>query len=90
MEEDFSNYPKSGLLFISFQNDIKKFEELKRNIAQHVSTPTKTGLHTKLKDYAGREIPTMKPFDTLTLGGGYYYIPPIPDKRISRIGQQFF
>ena len=90
MEEDFSDYPKSGLHFISFQNDIKKFEELKRNLAQHGSTPPETGLHTKFKNYISREIPTIKPFDTLTLGGGYYYIPPIPDKQISHIGQQFF
>jgi Dyp-type peroxidase family len=27
---------------------------------------------------------------TVTLGGGYYFIPPIPNKRISEIGQQFF
>jgi Dyp-type peroxidase family len=27
---------------------------------------------------------------TLTLGGGYYFIPPIPNKRISEIGKQFF
>ena len=27
---------------------------------------------------------------TLTLGGGYYFIPPIRDRRFSRIGEQFF
>jgi Dyp-type peroxidase family len=27
---------------------------------------------------------------TITMGGGYYFIPPIPNKRISDIGQQFF
>jgi len=27
---------------------------------------------------------------TTTLGGGYYFIPPIPKKKISEIGQQFF
>ena len=90
MEEDFSDYPKSGLHFISFQNDIKKFEELKRNLDQHVSNLTKEGVHAKFENYTSREIPTIKPFDTLTLGGGYYYIPPILDKRISHIGQQFF
>lgn len=26
----------------------------------------------------------------LALGGGYYFIPPIPDKKISRISEQFF
>jgi deferrochelatase/peroxidase EfeB len=27
---------------------------------------------------------------TVTLGGGYYFIPPIPKKKISDIGEQFF
>lgn len=27
---------------------------------------------------------------TVSQGGGYYFIPPIPDKKISEIGQQFF
>ena len=27
---------------------------------------------------------------TTTQGGGYYFIPPIPDRKISEIGQQFF
>ncbi len=35
--------------------------------------------------HPGGEIPS-----TLTLGGGYYFIPPIPDKRISDLSEQFF
>ena len=27
---------------------------------------------------------------TLTLGGGYYFIPPMPKKRLSDITEQFF
>jgi hypothetical protein len=27
---------------------------------------------------------------TVTLGGGYYFIPPIPNKNITEIGEQFF
>lgn len=27
---------------------------------------------------------------TVTLGGGYYFIPPIPNRQISNIGEQFF
>jgi Dyp-type peroxidase family len=27
---------------------------------------------------------------TVTLGGGYYFVPPIPKQKISEIGQQFF
>jgi hypothetical protein len=26
----------------------------------------------------------------VTLGGGYYFVPPIPNQRIMDIGQQFF
>jgi len=89
-EEDFAEYPKSGILFISFQNDVKIFEEMKRNIAQHVTTLVKTEEGAETKNYFGQMLPVSNSFDTLTLGGGYYYIPPIPDKRISHIGQQFF
>jgi Dyp-type peroxidase family len=90
MEEGFTDYPKSGIMFISFQNDIKIFEEIKRNLAQHVSTQTKTGQLAKTKNYFDQKLPVSSSFDTLTLGGGYYFIPPIPDKQISQIGQQFF
>jgi Dyp-type peroxidase family len=34
--------------------------------------------------------PERMPPITLTLGGGYYFIPPIPKKTISNIGNQFF
>jgi hypothetical protein len=27
---------------------------------------------------------------TVPLGGGYYFVPPIPNKRIADIGDQFF
>jgi hypothetical protein len=27
---------------------------------------------------------------TIPLGGGYYFIPPIPEKTIAKIGDQFF
>jgi hypothetical protein len=27
---------------------------------------------------------------TVTLGGSYYFVPPIPNKNIANIGQQFF
>jgi len=90
MEEDFADYPKSGILFISFQNDIKIFEEMKRNIAQRKSALTESEERARIKNYYGQELPSKNSFDTLTLGGGYYFIPHIPGKRISQIGQQFF
>ena len=90
MEEDYIEYPKSGILFISFQNDIKIFEVMKRNIAKHMSSHVETNeLQGKVTPY-GKDISAKNSFDTLTLGGGYYFIPSIPGKRISNIGQQFF
>jgi hypothetical protein len=34
--------------------------------------------------------PQGQPSITKTIGGGYYFIPPIPNKRISEITEQFF
>jgi len=90
MEEDFKNYPKSGILFISYQNDIRIFEEMKHNFSLHDSAQVKPKFPGKVKNYSGQKASMDISFDTLTLGGGYYFIPPIPDKKISEIGQQFF
>lgn len=90
VEEDFIEYPKSGILFISFQNDIKNFEEMKRNMARHISSHVETNERPGREISYGQDIPPENSFDTLTLGGGYYFIPSIPGRRISNIGQQFF
>jgi Dyp-type peroxidase family len=90
MEDDFVEYPKTGILFISFQNDIEIFIEMKRNMAQHVNTHTEMKEEGEKKNSYGNGISAKRSFDTLTLGGGYYYIPAIPGKRISEIGQHFF
>ena len=34
--------------------------------------------------------PTGESLAIVALGGGYYFVPPIPDKDLARIGQQFF
>ena len=90
MEESFTECPKSGILFISFQNDIKIFEALKRNIAKHLSSYEETEDSQGTVKYHDKMIIAKSSFDTLTLGGGYYFIPAIQGKRISDIGQQFF
>ena len=90
LEENFVDYPKSGILFISFQNDIKTFEEMKRNLSQQIGIPSKTRQSEKLKNYFDQGIDINNRFDTLTIGGGYYFVPPIKKKKISEIGQQFF
>ncbi|TVP40356.1 Dyp-type peroxidase [Candidatus Nitrosocosmicus arcticus] len=46
--------------------------------------PGQSEPETALK-HPGGEIPA-----TVTLGGGYYFVPPIPDKRISDLSEQFF
>ena len=35
-------------------------------------------------------IPTGEFLTTVPFGGGYYYISPIPNRRVADIGQQFF
>jgi Dyp-type peroxidase family len=90
VEDDFIEYPKSGILFISFQNDIKNFEEMKRNMARHIASHVETNERPGREITYGNDIPAENSFDTLTLGGGYYFIPSIPSRRISNIGQQFF
>jgi len=55
-------------------------------MSSHVET---NELQGKVTPY-GKDISAKNSFDTLTLGGGYYFIPSIPGKRISNIGQQFF
>jgi deferrochelatase/peroxidase EfeB len=35
-------------------------------------------------------LPEGQPQMTVTLGGGYYFIPPIPNRQISNISEQFF
>jgi hypothetical protein len=90
MEEDFIEYPKSGILFISFQNDIKIFEVMKRNLAKHISSHVETNERPGKETSYSKDISAKNSFDTITLGGGYYFIPSIPDRRISNIGQQFF
>ena len=35
-------------------------------------------------------VPTGDFIAIIPFGGGYYFVPPIPDRNISNIGQQFF
>ena len=36
VQEEFTGYAKSGILFISFQNDLDIFGDMKKNMAQHI------------------------------------------------------
>jgi hypothetical protein len=50
--------------------------------------------HTGLEGLGGPSEHGIIPFGqflaTVTLGGGYYFVPPIPNRNIAEIGQQFF
>lgn len=89
MEEQVVDYPSSGLLFISFQKDIKIFETMQKNLASQKDHELKAGSRDANKTYALKESPSIT-FNTQNLGGGYYFIPPIPNKKISEIGKDFF
>ena len=90
MQEEFMESPKSGLLFISFQNDIRLFEEIKRNMNVNPNKSERQKVRLGVKEqYISTDASAKELFTPLTLGGGYYFIPPIPKKRISEIGQQF-
>lgn len=89
VQEEFEEYPRSGLLFISFQKDIKIFEDMKKNLAQQINHSITTNKLTDVKNYSNQKAQTDS-FNTQTLGGGYYFIPRIPAKGISEIGQTFF
>ncbi|MGI9010207.1 MAG: Dyp-type peroxidase [Nitrososphaeraceae archaeon] len=81
---------KSGLLFISFQKNIKEtFESIKKNTVSNSYT-----LNTKEvaydKSLLKNDTSVKGSFNNTNLGGGYYYIPPIANRKISEIGQEFF
>lgn len=83
---------KSGLLFISFQkNIVETFESIKKNTVDNTSTSNSKEI--RYDESRIHNPPTEKRsdlFNNLNLGGGYYFIPPIPNKKISEIGQDFF
>jgi Dyp-type peroxidase family len=88
MEGIYQNL-KSGLLFISFQNDIKTFESIKKNTLSNSYASNLT--NAKYDENSLKNDTVVKrSFNNINLGGGYYYIPPIPNKKISEIGQEFF
>ena len=73
----------------SFQKDIKIFEDMKKHLPQQINHSVTAKQLTDEKNYSNQMTPANA-FNTQTLGGGYYFIPPIPGKRISEIGQHFF
>ncbi len=90
--EEIDQHLKSGLLFISFQKDIKEmFESIHKNTVNNRFTSNSKNLRydeNHLQNNTTEKGPEL--FKNITLGGGYYFIPPIPNKKISEIGQEFF
>ena len=84
----------SGLLFICFQRDIQNgFEYIKKNFLNNKNFPIHEAGKDALTDppNLGNEIDTSGKFSpTRVLGGGYYFIPPIPNRNIRNIAEQFF
>jgi len=118
----------SGLLFISFQNNlVNRFEYIKRHYMNNKNFPVpemrrfdadERKIRHRLMDLpvvvenatdrlvdldsenTGREglsgpsengvYPSGQLEVTRTLGGGYYFVPPIPNKKIADLGEQFF
>jgi deferrochelatase/peroxidase EfeB len=83
---------KSGLLFISFQKDIKEtFESITKNTVNNRYTSNSNNIRHKENHLQNNTTEKgSELFNNITLGGGYYFIPPIPNKKISEIGQEFF
>jgi len=90
IEEPFGSSPKSGLLFISFQKDIGTFEEMKKKMVEQPNESIISKQQNKDEKYSDHKVLVDNTFNTTTLGGGYYFIPRIPNKKISEIGQDFF
>ncbi|HJT83267.1 MAG TPA: Dyp-type peroxidase [Nitrososphaeraceae archaeon] len=89
MEGIYQNL-RSGLLFISFQKDIKEtFESIKKKPITNNYASNFTNEKYDENELKDKTI-IKESFNNTNLGGGYYYIPPIPFKKISEIGQEFF
>lgn len=89
-QEELADRSKSGLLFISFQKDVKIFEDMKKDMTQRTNNVMDSRYQFKKDRYFGRKSLVDNSFNTLTLGGGYYFIPSIPNRKVSEIGQQYF
>ena len=83
---------KSGLLFISFQKDIREtFESITKITVNNRYTSNSKNMpydENYLQNTSIKKISEL--FNNINLGGGYYFIPPIPNQKISEIGQEFF
>ncbi len=90
MQNEYTGIPKSGLLFISFQRDTKLFERIKKNIAHNQNPVNFAGKSSYTQKHSGTSESFKNLFNTQTLGGGYYFVPPIPDRKISGIPEQLF
>ena len=74
-----------SLLGIDSKDDFAQAIRESRNVdsqntgMEGLSGPSKLGIN-----------PYGEPLATVTMGGGYYFIPPIPHRNVSEIAEQFF
>jgi Dyp-type peroxidase family len=78
-----SPYQKSvlGLSSLTYVEELQKAKDpdLQCTGKEGLAGPSKLGVY-----------PRGDLIATVALGGGYYFVPPIPNRKISEIGQQFF
>lgn len=92
MTDNQEGQTSSGLLFICFQRDIRNgFEYIKKNFLNNKNFPV---INIGKEGLAGPSNTGGKGFKefsaTRVLGGGYYFVPPIPNKDIGDVVEQFF
>ena len=86
----FGCFKDSGPLSAKTDTERRSHYRFIDSVLQSHSDAQNTGMEglsgpSELGVYAEGQFPI-----TLTLGGGYYFIPPIPKKKISQISEQFF
>lgn len=83
---------RSGLLFIAFQRDIETaFEFIKRSWLGNPNFPEPgTGREGLSGPSEGAKNLSGQFLAIVPLGGGYYFIPPVPNGDLAQIGQPFF
>jgi Dyp-type peroxidase family len=89
-EEDFNNeLERAGVVNVEIDNMLT-FMDIDKNDAELVPDTQNTGREGLAGPSENGVIPAGEFLAMIPFGGGYYFVPPIPDNRISRIGQQFF
>ena len=71
--------PAFGAILLPAKNYQANFIEIQNTGREGLAGPSELGLY-----------PQGQPRITTTIGGGYSFVPPIPNKKICEITEQFF